>query len=127
MSLSLPSFPSVPHPFPQSLSVQIVTPGPSSECPQKGDFVHVHYTGWLEDGTVFDSSLSRGDPFGLTLGAGWVISGWEQGLLQVPKGATAVLFIPSAWGYGANGAGNLIPPHANLIFQVTVLDQSSTT
>ena len=82
----------------------------------------VHYTGKLEDGTVFDSSYDRGQPFRFQIGLRQVIEGWEQGLLGMRVGGKRTIFIPSELGYGDRGAGDLIPPNANLIFDVEIVD-----
>ena len=82
----------------------------------------VHYTGKLEDGTVFDSSYDRGQPLGFQIGLRQVIEGWEQGLLGMRVGGKRTIFIPSELGYGDRGAGDLIPPNANLIFDVEIVD-----
>jgi len=103
------------------LKIETVSVGSGEEA-QVGMVVSVHYTGKLEDGTVFDSSIPRGDPFSFTLGQGRVIKGWEQGILGMLVGETRVLTIPSELGYGANGAGELIPPDATLIFEVELLE-----
>ena len=103
------------------LKIETVSVGSGEEA-QVGMAVSVHYTGKLEDGTVFDSSIPRGEPFSFTLGQGRVIKGWEQGILGMLVGETRVLTIPSELGYGANGAGELIPPDATLIFEVELLD-----
>jgi len=83
-----------------------------------GAKVYVHYTGWLEDGTKFDSSLDRGDQFDFTLDAGNVIPGWDEGVQGMKVGGKRKLTIPSELGYGAAGAGGVIPPNAKLIFEV---------
>ena len=103
------------------LKIETVLVGSGEEA-QVGMAVSVHYTGKLEEGTVFDSSIPRGEPFSFTLGQGRVIKGWEQGILGMLVGETRVLTIPSELGYGANGAGELIPPDATLIFEVELLD-----
>jgi hypothetical protein len=88
---------------------------------EPGKTLQVHYTGWLLDGTKFDSSLDRGQPFSLVLGAGQVIPGWDEGLVGMRVGGKRRLEIPPELGYGASGAGNLIPPNADLIFEVELL------
>jgi FKBP-type peptidyl-prolyl cis-trans isomerase FkpA len=86
-----------------------------------GDTVDVHYTGWLTNGTKFDSSLDRGQPFSFALGAGRVIKGWDEGVAGMKVGGKRKLTIPPALGYGARGAGRVIPPNAELIFEVELL------
>jgi FKBP-type peptidyl-prolyl cis-trans isomerase len=86
-----------------------------------GKNVSVHYTGWLEDGTKFDSSLDRGQPFTLMLGTGQVIKGWDEGLVGMKVGGSRQLIIPSDLGYGPQGTGP-IPGGATLIFEVQLLD-----
>lgn len=86
------------------------------------DAVSVHYTGWLVDGSKFDSSLDRGQPFTLTLGEGMVIKGWEEGLTGMKPGGVRKLIIPAQLGYGERGAGGgRIPPNSTLIFQVELI------
>jgi FKBP-type peptidyl-prolyl cis-trans isomerase len=87
-----------------------------------GKSVVVNYTGTLTNGVVFDSSFKRNEPFTLTLGAGQVIPGWEQGLEGMKVGGTRVLTIPSALAYGPDGAGDAIPPNATLVFQIELVD-----
>jgi FKBP-type peptidyl-prolyl cis-trans isomerase FkpA len=87
-----------------------------------GKTVVVHYTGWLMDGTKFDSSIDRDQPFSFPLGAGQVIKGWDEGVAGMKVGGQRTLIIPPALGYGARGAGNVIPPNATLKFQVQLLD-----
>jgi FKBP-type peptidyl-prolyl cis-trans isomerase len=83
-----------------------------------GQKVSVHYTGWLTNGTKFDSSLDRGKPFQFVLGGGQVIQGWDQGVAGMRVGGKRKLTIPPELGYGQRGAGRVIPPGATLIFEV---------
>jgi FKBP-type peptidyl-prolyl cis-trans isomerase FkpA len=87
-----------------------------------GDSVSVHYTGWLEDGTKFDSSKDRNQAFRFNLGSGMVIKGWDEGVAGMKIGGVRKLTIPSELGYGSRGAGRVIPPNATLIFEIELLD-----
>lgn len=128
------------HPlFPQQKDIDMTTTTPSGlhcddtvvgtgDVATAGQHVKVHYTGWLHDpaadksrGRKFDSSKDRGDPFAFHLGAGQVIQGWDQGVQGMKVGGTRVLTIPADLGYGARGAGGVIPPNATLVFEVDLL------
>jgi peptidylprolyl isomerase len=89
--------------------------------PQTGQTVEVHYVGTLENGTKFDSSRDRGKPFSFKIGTGQVIKGWDEGLSTMKVGGRRQLIIPSELGYGARGAGGVIPPNSTLIFDVELI------
>jgi FKBP-type peptidyl-prolyl cis-trans isomerase len=102
------------------LEYEEITPG-TGEQAQAGKTVRVHYTGTLPDGKVFDSSIPRGQPIEFRLGAGQVIRGWDEGIALMKVGGKAKLTIPAQLGYGARGAGGVIPPNATLVFEVELV------
>lgn len=106
---------------PMELGIKTTEEGAGDRVVKSEDTISVHYTGKLEDGTKFDSSVDRGTPFTFTIGQGQVIQGWEQGLLGMKVGEKRTLTIPSELGYGSRGAGNAIPPNATLIFDVELI------
>ena len=109
---------------PSGLQYEDTEVGTGAEA-AKGQQVTVHYTGWLfnngEQGAKFDSSRDRNDPFEFSLGAGMVIKGWDEGVQGMKIGGQRTLIIPAALGYGARGAGGVIPPNATLKFDVELL------
>ena len=110
---------------PSGLQYEDTQPGTGAEA-RPGQHVHVHYTAWLYDngqqGAKFDSSRDRNDPFSFSLGAGMVIKGWDEGVAGMKVGGKRTLIIPPQLGYGARGAGGVIPPNATLKFDVELLD-----
>jgi FKBP-type peptidyl-prolyl cis-trans isomerase FkpA len=103
------------------LLIDDITPGEGATA-AAGQTVVVHYTGWLTDGTKFDSSKDRNDPFVFPLGARRVISGWDEGVQGMQVGGVRKLTIPPELGYGSRGAGGVIPPNATLVFEVELLE-----
>ena len=106
------------------LQIETITDGDGTVA-VTGTRVSVHYEGRLEDGEVFDASRPRGQPFAFTIGAGQVIRGWEDGVTGMKIGETRRLTIPPELGYGAAGAGGVIPPNATLVFEIELLDVST--
>ncbi len=104
------------------LKYEDMTVGEGTKATGPGQTVTVHYTGWLEDGTKFDSSIDRNDPFSFPLGGGRVIRGWDEGVSGMCIGGRRKLTVPPQLGYGATGAGGVIPPNATLVFQVELLE-----
>ena len=102
------------------MKIEKLTAG-NGASPKQGDTVTVHYTGWLTDGTKFDSSVDRDDPFAFVLGAGQVIRGWDDVVATLRVGDKAQLTIPPELAYGKNGYPGAIPPNATLIFEVELL------
>ena len=97
----------------------VIGDGPT---PMLGQLIVVHYTGWLQDGGKFDSSIDYGEPFTFNLGMGQVIGGWDQGLVGMKVGGKRQLVVPPELAYGETGAGGVIPPNATLIFEVELLE-----
>jgi FKBP-type peptidyl-prolyl cis-trans isomerase FkpA len=102
------------------LVIDEITLGEGDEA-QAGRMVSVHYTGWLTNGSKFDSSVDRNEPFDFPLGRGHVIRGWDEGVAGMKVGGKRKLTIPPELGYGARGAGGVIPPNATLVFEVELL------
>ncbi len=94
----------------------------SGAKPRKGDKVKMHYTGYLKNGKVFDSSVNKGVPFETPIGVGRVIQGWDEGVVKMKVGSKAIFYIPAHLAYGSRGAGKAIPPNADIIFEVELLD-----
>lgn len=109
------------------IEYQILREAPAdAKKPTPGQIATVHYTGWLNDngqpGVKFDSSVDRGQPFQFNVGVGMVIRGWDESVLDMKVGEKRRVIIPSELGYGAHGAGGVIPPHADLMFDIELLD-----
>ncbi len=106
------------------LKIEDSKPG-TGASPKTGDMCVMHYTGWLYEngvkGAKFDSSVDRGQPFKFTIGVGQVIKGWDEGVGSMKVGGKRTLIIPPQLGYGARGAGRVIPPNATLLFEVELL------
>lgn len=107
--------------MPSGLEIMDVVIGPGKEA-KEGDAVATHYVGTLEDGTKFDSSYDREQPFSFILGGGMVIKGWDLGIIGMKVGGKRKLRIPSDLGYGERGAGGVISPGATLLFEVELVD-----
>ena len=104
----------------QSIEKEVVRPGTGAVA-KAGDTVFVHYTGKLEDGSVFDSSVTRGEPFSFVLGSGMVIQGWDMGVAGMQVGEKVLLTIPPELGYGPMGYPPVIPPSATFVFEIELL------
>jgi peptidylprolyl isomerase len=103
------------------LKIEDLVAGSGKEC-VKGALILAHYTGWLEDGTKFDSSHDRGQPFECVIGVRRVIAGWDRGLMGMRVGGRRRLFVPAHLAYGERQIGAHIKPHSNLIFEIELLD-----
>ncbi|MCG6899323.1 MAG: FKBP-type peptidyl-prolyl cis-trans isomerase [Gammaproteobacteria bacterium] len=99
--------------------------GSGATATGKGQTAIVHYTGWLEDNTKFDSSHDRNEPFSFPIDCGYVIRGWDEGVKGMQVGGIRRLVIPAGLGYGAGGAGGVIPPNATLVFEIELLEIST--
>jgi FKBP-type peptidyl-prolyl cis-trans isomerase FkpA len=106
------------------LKYEDLTEGDGTLCTGRGQTAIVHYTGWLEDGTKFDSSVDRNDPFSFPIDCGYVIPGWDEGVVGMKIGGKRKLTVPPELGYGERGAGDVIPPNATLVFEIELLELS---
>jgi FKBP-type peptidyl-prolyl cis-trans isomerase len=104
----------------EEMKIEIIKEGEGEEV-KSGDQITVNYVGMLEDGTIFDSSIERGQPFPFTIGIGGVIQGWEIGVIGMKVGETRKLTIPSQLAYGERGVSGVIPPNSTLIFEINLL------
>lgn len=104
-----------------ALRIEDLQPGDGKEA-VKGALITTHYIGWLEDGTVFDSSRDKGRPFQCVIGTGRVIKGWDQGLMGMRVGGTRKLFVPAHLAYGERQIGAHVAPNSNLIFEIELLE-----
>merc|ERR1712129_230698 len=108
--------------LPEGLSLDVTKAGDDQTFPKQGDQLTMHYTGTLaDDGKKFDSSRDKNRPFQFKIGVGQVIAGWDKGIMKMSLGERAMLHIPSKYGYGSQGAGGVIPPNADLNFDVELL------
>lgn len=103
------------------VSIETIIPGDGKTFPKRGDTVTIHYVGTLDNGTVFDSSRDRKDPFVTQIGVGKVIKGWDEGVPQLSLGQKAYLTASSDFAYGSRGFPPVIPPHSTLKFEVELL------
>ena len=104
------------------VDIEVIQPGDGQTYPSKGDLLTMHYTGKLSsDGTQFDSSVTKNRPFQFVIGIGQVIRGWDEGVVKMSLGEKSLLKISSDYGYGSAGAGGVIPPDADLTFEVELL------
>lgn len=110
------------HQTASGLKYEDLLVGEGMSCEGRGDTVKVHYTGWLESGSKFDSSIDRGEPFSFPVDVGHVIKGWDEGIQGMRIGGKRRLVVPASLGYGSHGAGDVIPPDATLIFEVELLE-----
>ena len=106
------------------LTIEDIRIGDGTLCTGRGQTAIVHYTGWLEDGTKFDSSRDRDDPFSFPVACSYVIHGWDEGVQGMKVGGVRKLTVPPALAYGERGAGGVIPPNATLVFEIELLEIS---
>jgi len=110
---------------PSGLRYTDIESGSGETATGAGQTIIVHYTGWLEDGTRFDSSKDRNEPFSFPLDCNFVIRGWDEGVKGMQVGGVRRLVVPPELGYGARGAGGVIPPNATLVFEIELLEIST--